>query len=219
MTGSRHAFGTAAHARRIGTRAARLRAAAARAGDGGGAHRLFGLRAGQPRHLERGRSELQPCHREPGDQRDGLRRCGVLRPRHAVLRPRRRGGAGAGSGVGNPVLRRLWRRPAGAPGRRMAGGRAARRSDRRLRHAAAHLAVACRAGRRARRHGAGAAGAGSRPLSERAPGERARRLSRSAGAVALRLWSGPGPSSQGRPGHRRSPPAADAGRGRHRRGG
>ena len=58
------------------------------------------LRAGQPRHLERRRSELQPRHRQPGHQRHGLSRRGVLRPRHAVLRPVGGRRAGAGGDLG-----------------------------------------------------------------------------------------------------------------------
>ena len=48
------------------------------------------LRARQPCHLERRRSELQPRDRRSGDQSPGLSRRRLRRPRHAVLRPRRR---------------------------------------------------------------------------------------------------------------------------------
>ena len=60
----------------------------------------------------------------------------VLRPCHAVLRPRRRRGTGAGSDLGRSCSSRRAASTGCRSARRMVRGRAARRRDRRLRDAA-----------------------------------------------------------------------------------
>ena len=101
FTGLRHAF-RAFHSSGSTTIAACATFARRQAGRAAGLALLgsvaFALASAW--HLECRRSELQPRHRQSGHQRDGLFRRGLLRSRHAVLRPVVGGRSGAGGDLG-----------------------------------------------------------------------------------------------------------------------
>ena len=126
------------------------------------------LRAREPGNLERRRSELQPRHRQPGDQRHGLCRCRVLGSGHTVFRTIQCCGSRSRRHLGLLLCNGPRRRQPAETCRGLVWLGIALFGSSRLPDAPADMAAADRTRRRLRRHDPENSGRLYRRLSNRA---------------------------------------------------